>query len=405
MAGEVAIDMEDQRQLSLIDEETPNLKVVKANALVEAQYELTGKAHKLVLVAMAQIRKDQTQLFEQVFAVPDLVRLIGASETSSYTDLNRIAKDLMKRQVEIRNDETGEFELYQWVTKAWCKKGHFGIRFSEDLKPFLIGLVGKYTLYELGAILRMTSNYAIRLFELLKQYEGLKQRTFSLDPDMTKNHPSWENFPKLMGYDNRSGSYTRFNNVKQRILGPAIKQVQDFTEFKQVNFKVIRFQRKAVAIQFTWQTSSTLEHVADHPLYPELVGIGVSKDTIRKIFTEYDEDRIARNLSYVKQKHKEGKINNPPAYFMDALAEDYVEPELDFKNPVRPIKDVTPHDSGKEQASKPESSKIHSHPLYKDCENEHEFKLLLAAERERGEPFESFNEFHQYQLDKKFSRA
>lgn len=405
MTGEASIDMEDQRQLSLIDEETPNLKVVKANALVEAQYELTGKAHKLVLVAMAQIRKDQTQLFEQVFAVPDLVRLIGASETSSYTDLNRIAKDLMKRQVEIRNDETGEFELYQWVTKAWCKKGHFGIRFSEDLKPFLIGLVGKYTLYELGAILRMTSNYAIRLFELLKQYDGLKSRTFSLDPDMTKSHPSWENFPKLMGYDNRTGSYTRFNNVKQRILMPAIKQVQDFTEFKQVNFKVIRFQRKAVAIQFTWQTSSALEHVTDHPLYPELVGIGVSKDTIRKIFTEYDEDRIARNLSYVKQKHKEGKINNPPAYLMDALAEDYVEPELDFRNPVRSIKDVTPNDGRKDQASKAGDSRASRHPLYKDCDNEHEFKLLLVAERERGEPFESFNEFHQYQLHKKFNRA
>ncbi|WP_228339702.1 replication initiation protein [Marinobacter sp. F3R08] len=399
--------MDDQRQLSLIDEETPNLKVVKANALVEAQYELTGKAHKLVLVAMAQIRKDQTQLFEQVFAVPDLVRLIGASETSSYTDLNRIAKDLMKRQVEIRNDETGEFELYQWVTKAWCKKGHFGIRFSEDLKPFLIGLVGKYTLYELGAILRMTSNYAIRLFELLKQYEGLKSRTFSLDPEMTKSHPAWENFPKLMGYDNRTGSYTRFNNVKQRVLTPAIKQVQDFTEFKQVDFKVIRFQRKAVAIQFTWETRSTLEHVPNHPLYPELLGLGVSQDTIRKIFTDYDEDRIARNLSYVKKKHKDGSIKNPPAYLMDALAADYVEPELNFSSATRTIKDVTPAPVAPKgsQTGNPKPDIAHSHPLFKSCGDLNEFKLLVEAERERGEPFDCYNDFHQYQLDKKFRRT
>lgn len=383
----------DQRQLSLIDEETPKLKVVKSNALIEAQYELSGKALKLVLIAISQIRKDQTQLFEQVFAVKDLVELLGTSESSAYSELNRIAKDLMKKQVEVRNDETGEWELYQWVTKAWCKKGHFGMRLSEDLSPYLIGLAGRYTLYELGAIIRMTSNYAIRLFELIKQWEGRGYRIFSLDPDLTKNEPSWENFPKLMGYDHRNGSYARFGNLKQRILLPAINQIETLTDIKKVSYKVIRFNRRAVAIKVTWQTGPILEKLSDHPLLPDLIAIGISSDTARKIITEFNDDRIVRNLAYTKHRHKEGKIKSPSAYLLEALKQDYADPELPFP----PMAKTTKAFMGNSE----EESGAENHPLYSACSNKNEFNMVLAAEKESGVPFDSYNEFYAYHIKKK----
>ena len=63
---------EASHQLDLIplNENTPKLRVAKANALVEAQFELTSQEHKLLLVAMAQIRKDQTQFHESEKRIP-----------------------------------------------------------------------------------------------------------------------------------------------------------------------------------------------------------------------------------------------------------------------------------------------------------------------------------------------
>ena len=168
---------EASHQLDLIplNENTPKLRVAKANALVEAQFELTSQEHKLLLVAMAQIRKDQTQFHEQVFQVQDLVEHLELNPKNAYRDLRRISKGIMSKQVTIRNDDTGEWRMYQWVSKAYCERGTFGIKFSEELKPFLIGLVGRFTLYELGRILKMKSNYAIRLYEALPAISQVRQ--------------------------------------------------------------------------------------------------------------------------------------------------------------------------------------------------------------------------------------
>jgi plasmid replication initiation protein len=304
----------------------------------------------------------------------------------------------MKRQVEVRDPDTGEFILYQWVTKAWCKKGHFGMRFSEDLSPFLLGLVGQYTLYELGAILRMTSFYAMRLFELIKQWEVRGHQTFSLAPELTKNEPSWDNFPKFMGYDHKKGSYTRFSNLKQRVIEPAIAQVQNLTEFKKISYKVIRFNRRPIAIKFTWETSQGLQSITGHPLFSDMKAIGVSPATARSIFVEYDEEKIGRNLAYTKEKHRKGSVDNPAAYFVQALKEDFADPEFSGWEAIKPV------ESKQSQIQSKRNASGGSHPLYSSCSNENEFRKVLAAETERGEPFEDYNEFFAYDMSKRLGQ-
>lgn len=393
----------EQLDLIVLDDNTSKLKVAKANALVEAQYELTGKEHKLLLVAMAEIRKDQTQLYEQVFPVKDLAELLDLSKTSAYSELDRISTGLMRKQVEIRNDDTGEWEKYQWVTKAYCRRGQFGIRFSEELKPFLIGLVGRFTLYELSRVLKMSSNYAIRLYELLKQYESFGERTFSLDPKLTRGE-NWDDFPKIMGY--KPSSYTRFSNLNQRVLQPAIAQVQTYTEFKEVNFKAIRFNRKPVALVFSWHTVDTFEDIKDHPLYRDIRALGVSEAACRDVFKNYDEDCIARNLSLTKRGHREGEVDNPAGYFRAAVANDYASGQapLAFEDTLgiasRASRDDEPDDEGESGASgeNAPSPTTDDHPLRSKCVDDNEFKRMRAAERRLGRQFESYNEFHEYTL-------
>lgn len=385
-------DRPGSKQLDLIplDENTPKLKVAKANALVEAQYELTHQEHKLLLIAMAQIRKDQTELYEQVFQVQDLVSHLELNPKNAYRDLRRISRGLMRKQVEIRNDDTGEWRLYQWVSKAYCEKGSFGIKFSDELAPFLLNLVGKYTLYELGRILRMSSNYAIRLYEILKQYQRFGNRTVSLEPALTTVH-NWDNFPKIMGYNPES--YSRFANLNQRVLKPAIEQVQRFTEFKKLEFKKIKINRRTVALEFAWKSVDTLEDLPDHPLYGDVRGLGVTDKVCRDIFANYDEDKIVRNLALTKKGHREKRIDNPAAYFVTAMKEDYANPQLPLASGQSPTVGNIPE------------AKTIDHPLYSQCASDQEFRILVEAERERGEPFVNYNEFHSYKIDKQIRKS
>jgi len=389
----------EQLDFALIDENTPQLKVVKANALIEAHYELTAKEHKLLLLGIARIAKDQQQFYEQVFSVPEVARLLGVPVTSAYAELDRISSGLMKKQVEIRNQETGEFVKYQWVTKAYCKKGDFGFRLSEDLKPYLLGLVGSYTMYELSHILPMSSGYAIRLYELLKQHGTFGSRVFSLEPELTRGK-NWEDFALVMGYDRKS--YPRFSNINQRILKPALSQIEIFGEFRNLKVDRVTHGRKTVAIRISWMTIDGLSSLADNPLYKELSGLGVAEKVIRDVFSRFAEDRIRRNLVYAKQAHKEKKVDNPAGYFLKAVQSDYGNPQLHLD---APDEDDNPNRDNAVGLG-PDHGALYEHgaehPLRKDCSTDAEFQLLLSAERKRGKPFVSYNEFHDYKLKEKY---
>lgn len=388
----------EQLDFALIDESTPRLRVAKANALVEAQYQLTSKEHKLMLAAMAKIRKDQTELYEQVFNVADLADLLDFPLKSAYGELRRIAKGLMKKQVEVRDEVSGGWVMYQWVSKAYCSNGQFGIRFSDDLKPLLIGLVGRFTIFELGRVLKMRSGYSIRLYELFKQYESFGTRTFTLDRKLTANK-NWEDFSRVMGYS--PSSYPRFGNINQRIIKPAMKEVKALTEFKDIQVKTIKWQKKVIAVTFYFRSTQTLEDVEDHPLFTDVVKLGVTKDRAREIFAHYSDDRIEKNLNLVKVAHLARKIDNPAAYFVAAVTENYADPDL-------PLDDDSGKASSKKSGNQVQGDGVRKlsaeagpdHPLYSACASDQDFAKLIAAERARGKPFTSYNEFHQFTLKK-----
>lgn len=392
----------EQLDLIVVDENTVKLKVAKSNALVEASYDLSAKEHKLLLIAMAEIRKDQTSFYEQVFSVQDLAELLDFSRSSAYSELDRISSGLMRKQVEIRDDDTGEWTKYQWVTKAYCRNGQFGIRFNDELKPYLLGLVGHFTMYELARALKMPSNYAIRLYELLKQYEGFGQRTFSLDPKATAKE-SWKSFPKVMGYDPKS--YPRFSNLNQRVLTPAITQVKELTDIKVLEYRVIRFNRKPVALAFTWKTCDTLENIEDHPLYPEILGLGVSDKAIRLIFRDYDENHIARNLYYTKKEHKADRVKNPGAYLSAALLHDYAgkqqnQKPVDIEDTRALAEKATAAGDSDKRSAKPGTTTNGGavlppsrQKMKDDCANENEWLRLLSLEARLGVTFETYNDF------------
>lgn len=381
----------EQLDLIPLDENTPRLKVAKANALASAQYELTSQEHRLLLVAIAQIRKDQTELFEQAFEVKDLVKHMDLNPKNAYRDLERISKGLMRKQVHIRNDDTGEWRMYQWVAKAYCERGTFGIKISDDLGPFLLGLVSKYTLYELGKILNMKSSYSIRLYEIIKQYEKLGVRTVSLNPKLTAQK-SWDDFSRMMGYSPKT--YSRFSNLNQRVLKPAIAEIEEFTEFKKISVKQIKFNRKTIALEFKWTVVDTLEDLPKHPLYGDVINLGVGEKVCRDLFAKYDEDRIARNLALAKKAHREKQIENPAGYFITALKDNYADPEL-------PLAISDSADKQKVRQREPS----YDHPLYEFCATDQEFLKLAAAEKQRGVPFKTYNEFHEYVMHQSTSRA
>jgi hypothetical protein len=142
--------------------------------------------------------------------------LLGYKGTPKYTELRQITKELMQKVFEIRIDN-------KVIQVAWLSyvaynetEGTIDIRFDPFLRPYLLELKKEFTSYKLENIVKLKSSYAIRIYELLKQYEKLHERTFSLSDLRT-----------TLGADD---IYPAYGNFKQRVLVPAQHELKKKTD-------------------------------------------------------------------------------------------------------------------------------------------------------------------------------
>jgi len=70
-----------------------------------------------------------------------------------------------------------------WFADVEYVRGHakFKVSISNKLKPYLLDLKKRFVKYNLRYILPLTSNYSIRIYQLLKEYENLTKRTFTVE--------------------------------------------------------------------------------------------------------------------------------------------------------------------------------------------------------------------------------
>lgn len=385
-------DDESSREFDIVDlnsERQKRMNVAKSNLLVEAHYDLSPLENKLMLLAMSNIRRDQKALTQQVFKISDLCDCLGISQRNASRDLKRLSRNLMKKQLEIKDPHSEDWVLHQWVSKTWVKQGDFGIKFDDGLRPYLLGLVNRFTQFQLERVLQMSSAYAIRLYELLRQVESLGSRTFTLDPAFTKGE-RWGDFSKLMGYNPKS--YTRFSNINQRILKPAIEQIEALTEFQ--NIKVIpkKFQNQTFAITLVFNTQPVLEQFRETDLYLQMKRMQISDPSIKDLITCFDSVRIERNLDYVRNLYSWKPSSEQAALAVCAIKQDYANASIGAK--PRKI------DSELPQKEPVTAKPVPDHPLYGKCVNDLEFQKLVALEKERGIAFKDYPEFTMY-LNKK----
>lgn len=295
--------------------------VVESNALVEASYNLTVLEHKIICLAAACIQRHDDDFEEIQFRVTDLCKILQISPKVAYSEFDKLSDKLMRRQLVFRDDEKKTFKKRQWVQACDYENGYLTFKFSDELKPYLLNLNRDLTIYEVSQILKLTSNYAIRLYKLLKQYQRIGRRSFSLTPEY--NPKNWISFQQVMAYPD---SYTRYSNLNQRVLQPAIEQIREHTEFKRLVCEPEKHKGKSYGVTFEFSAIETREHsFSNTPLFQQLTDIGVNEALVQRWFENYDEGYIQANVDYVQEKLIVSKVNNPAGYMARAISNNYAK--------------------------------------------------------------------------------
>lgn len=209
--------------------------VSKSNVLIEASSRLNLIEQKILLCLASNIEPTDRDFKIYTFPIKQFHELLGLNGATKYTELSGITKDLLSKVIEIRTKE-GLMQL-SWVSSVIYNKnrGTIDIRFDPLLKPFLLELSSQFTSYRLGNVMKLKSTYSIRIYELLKQYEDLKERIIYLED--------------LRYYLDALNIYPKYANFKQRVLNVSQQELKLKTDIF-FEFEEIKCGRKVQKIKF-----------------------------------------------------------------------------------------------------------------------------------------------------------
>ena len=217
-----------------------SLSVYKRDDMIQkGRHELSLQEQRCVLYAVSKIKPEDTVFQEYTFELSDFYKLCGL-QGDSYTELKAILQGLSDRSWWPTINDKGTESLVRWFSTLRTNKrsGKVTIEFHKDMMPYLLELTKEnqyYTHYQLKYILPMKSQYAIRLYELLKSYQRNNYEWF-FDIEQLKKQLNCE-------------SYKDFKDFRRRVLEPAVAEINEFTDIK-IAWEPMKEGRKVVRVVF-----------------------------------------------------------------------------------------------------------------------------------------------------------
>lgn len=290
--------------------------IVKSNYLIEASYRLSLQEQRLILLMVSKIKPDDRDFHVYEIAVRDFNRIVGIKSEAGYQRTKELTKKLLERSLQINKDNS--ILQVSWLSSAeyFEDKGYVELSFDPKLKPYLLQLKEFFTRYRLQHVIHLKSSYSIKLYELLKQYENIGRRKFTLDELRYK-------------FGLRSDEYPLYANFKQKILSRAQTELNEATDLS-ISTIEQKQSRKISGITFMiskkrQQTTGELPVAGEKDALSDRLRdyFCLSPSQARDIIERYDEERITANLAYVEDKLKLGAVKSVGPYTLKAIEDDY----------------------------------------------------------------------------------
>lgn len=229
----------------------PEPQVYKANALVTASYRLSVMEQRIILAAISQVRRDDGKVSDQIFytiRAMDIAEMAGTNPKQAYRDLREAAIRLMRREVWVTHTPEGERRSETLHTrfiqsgKYNAKEGLVRIKFSNDILPYVSNLEKRFTRYPLSDVGHMSSEYAMRLYELLIEV-AYKEHERTVEIDWLRH--LWQLGDK----------YPAIKDFKKWVLKPAVKQINEHSPLH-VEWSQSKTGRRVTHLHFKFQVRS-----------------------------------------------------------------------------------------------------------------------------------------------------
>lgn len=366
-----------------------NQMVRKANYLIEATYKLSAVEQKIILFLASTLKSDDEDFKPYQFKIKTFQEFMGKAD-ANYAWLEQTLLSLKEKNLRIvyENENSKKVILnVNWLSSSKYIEGSGAIelRFDPNMKPFLLQLKNRFTNYRLANVVQLKSQFSIRLYELLKQYEKIGKRSFGL-----------HDLRLMLGID--EDQYQQYTDFKKRVLLTAQTELAEKTDIR-FTFKEQRVARKVEVITFhikqnqlksAIEFQESIQPISTTEINPELDSLySLLPETYRNKFSIRKEvakaleknnfDYVMRNIVYSNNKSNAAKPSrtegNYRAYLSKALRDDY---GLAYVEDQQSRKEVE-QQRQKTFAEAEQQKRRENHKIDQERENRKKARIFIAS--------------------------
>lgn len=313
----------------------------RSNELVTAKFfRLSFQAHRLFLHLLAQVQDDHNEDTEYQFSIYALAKAIGIDRGHLYQAMVGAIDELARVMVELPViDAVGQVVPNRIVRVGLIKNkqdvrveadgtrrvdGSVVVTIYKELLPYVRGLKERYTEVELKYILRLTSGYAQKLYDLLKSRAFIGHWRVARD----------ELFELLAIED---GKFALWGDFRRFVLERAQQEINTMTDLA-FDIEYVKVGQMVSELVFRLRKGgggdvAVLPGTPQHQAFKGMLELGLSIKEAERMLDEWwetDPDRITWHLAETKRKKSTGKVLNGVGWFRKGMKIDYREPRLPF---------------------------------------------------------------------------
>ena len=244
---------------------------------MNSSFDLSLEEQKVILILASMVQPTDDEFKTYKFRIADFMKLLGIEDKSKYTEIPKLTKGLMKKVLEIQ--EGNSLLQVAWLNSARYEKGSGEVilRFSPDLKPYMLQLKDKFTQYQLGNVLNMRSKYSPRIYEFLKANEFKKQSYIEIEITDLR---------KLLRVED---IYPLYADFKRKIIIQAQKELKKVSDIS-FEFEELKTGRKVTGLRFYIKSSSRKSKVNNEELALTIEADEVDPmiEEVRNIMNEHE---------------------------------------------------------------------------------------------------------------------
>ena len=293
--------------------------VTKHNKLIQARYALSLQEKRLVLWLVSAIRLGDTDFHSYRVSVRALAELLGVEKNKNiYAQVAAITRRLMRRVIEIEKLDEKRYLQIHWISSAeyHLGQGYVDLCFDPKLKPYLLQLRDQFTSIALQYAIHLRSVYAIRIYELLKQYQRIRERTLAV-----------ADLRRMLSIDDQK--YTLVKDFRRRVIDIARREINGKTDIR-FDYEAIKTGRKITHIRFRIAANTpvpapaTADKAERAKLVRRLEAFGVTPAEAGRLATTYEPERIAWHLTELQRRLKSRRpIASSAAWLVQGIRDDY----------------------------------------------------------------------------------